>query len=172
MLRLSLEKAEEVARRTPAALVMAADTTVVIDGDVLGKPDDGEAATAMLRRLRNRTHVVVTGLTAMDSATGAWRSSAKCTQVTMRRYSDDEIQRYVSAGEPLDKAGGYAVQDPGFRPARMVDGCYLNVVGLPLCEAVSLQQQMGEAASLRPQWAPPSECRDCLLSQRGEAPKP
>ena len=167
--RLALEKAREVAGRTPDALVLAADTVVVIDGNTLGKPADDTAAGVMLRRLRGRAHHVLTGLAAVDSASGAWQDSVKSTLVSMRRLSEEEIERYVSSGEPLDKAGGYAVQDPSFRPASGVEGCYLNVVGLPLCEVVTLLERMGADTPLQPCWAPPAECRGCTLAPLWEA---
>jgi MAF protein len=112
-------------------VILAADTLVVIGAEILGKPTDAEAARAMLRRLRGRGHQVLTGV-AMRSSDLAW-AAVVSTRVLMRAYTDAEVEAYVARGEPLDKAGGYAVQDEVFRPVERVEGCYLNVVGLPLC---------------------------------------
>ena len=163
VLRLSGAKATGVARRVRHAIVLAADTVVALDGEVLGKPADSAAATAMLHRLRGPPHRVVTGVTALDVESGQRLQTSKSTDVTMRRYSDAEVEDYVSSGEPLDKAGGYAVQDASFLPAERVDGCYLNVVGLPMCEAVELLARLGAGIEIRPDWRPPEQCRDCPL---------
>lgn len=163
VLRLSGAKAAGVAGRVRHAIVLAADTVVALDGEVLGKPADNAAATAMLHRLRGRPHRVVTGVTALDVESGQRLQTSKSTDVTMRRYSDAEVEDYVSSGEPLDKAGGYAVQDSSFLPAERVDGCYLNVVGLPMCEAVELLAGLGARIEIRRDWRPPEQCRDCPL---------
>ena len=122
--------------RDRGAVVIAADTAVVLEGDVLGKPADNAEAARMLHSLRGRVHTVVTGVTLLDSRSGRRLSRAKITDVTMRHYSDREIAAYIATGEHLDKAGSYAVQDETFRPAQDVHGCYLNAVGFPLCEVV------------------------------------
>lgn len=170
VVRLSRAKADEVAASFQDAIVLAADTAVVIDGAVLGKPLTASEATAMLHRLRGRPHTVMTGLTAVDVATGPRTSTVKRTAVTMRSYSNDEIAAYVASGEPFDKAGAYAVQDPWFRPAETVEGCYLNVVGLPMCVVSSLLEQIGADLRLKAEWSPPAECQDCPLRERTEAP--
>ena len=168
VLRLSLEKARWAAGRAGAAAVLGADTVVVLDGEVLGKPDSPQRATNMLARLRGRTHRVVTGVTALDGRSGRWLASAKTSHVTMREYTDAEVAAYVASGDPMDKAGAYAVQNDSFRPAAGVDGCYLNVVGLPLCEVVTLMKDLGSPVRLRDGWRPPSRCVDCALAGRGE----
>ncbi len=160
--RLSKAKAEEVADRAGDAVVLAADTQVVLDGESLGKPADGDDAVRMLEALRGRSHVVVTGVTLLDAGRGRMRTSVRPSDVTMRRYSDAEIWAYVATGDPLDKAGAYAVQHGEFRPAS-VRGCYLNVVGLPLCDVVSLADGMGAGLRVRPGWRPPPECVGCPL---------
>lgn len=166
--RLSTDKARQVASETTDALVLAADTVVVLDGSVLGKPADRSEAARMLSGLRDRAHTVVTGLTLIDVPSGRRRSTTRATDVTMRDYSSEEVAAYVASGEPMDKAGGYAVQDRAFRPARGIEGCYLNVVGLPLCDVVDLLEGFGVAATLRADWHPPNECRDCPLQTRLE----
>ena len=168
VVRLSAAKAREVSRQVGGALVIGADTGVVVDGVVMGKPRDREEAAAMLYRLRSRAHHVVTGVTVVDGASGRARSTCRATEVIMRRYADDEISAYIDSGRPFDKAGGYAVQDPVFAPAESVDGCYLNVVGLPLCDTVTLLASMGADAELDPAWRPPADCVECPLGV-GEA---
>jgi len=168
VLRLSLEKATWVAGRAVAATVLGADTVVVLDGEVLGKPNGPQGATHMLARLRGRTHRVVTGVTALDGRSGQWLASAKTSHVTMREYTDADVAAYVASGDPMDKAGAYAVQNDSFRPAASVEGCYLNVVGLPLCEVVTLMKDLGSPVRLRDGWSPPSRCVDCALAGRGE----
>jgi len=145
--RLSREKARAVAQRLPAeGVVLAADTVVILAADTLGvtetgtllaKPADADEARAMLRQLRGRTHQVVTAFTllAADSLDAPHTESVQ-TQVTMRDYSDAEIEAYIATGDPFDKAGGYAIQHPAFQPVAQINGSYTNVVGLPL-EAVS-----------------------------------
>jgi septum formation protein len=136
VLRLSREKAAAVAARTaPPALILAADTTVILDEAVLGKPADAAEARAMLLALRGRAHRVCTALTLAQLHAGQpahFASAHECTTVIMRSYADDEIERYIASGDPFDKAGGYAIQHEGFRPAAQIDGSQSNVVGLPL----------------------------------------
>ncbi|MFZ5918189.1 MAG: Maf family protein [Chloroflexota bacterium] len=129
--RLSREKARHVAARRPQAVVIAADTTVALDGRSLGKPVDNAEATAMLRALRNRPHQVYSGLTVIWGEQHL--TDLAESLVWMRRYSDDEIAAYVASGDPLDKAGAYAVQHARFRPAERVEGCFASVMGFPLC---------------------------------------
>ncbi len=139
-----------------------------MSSDVLGKPDGPRGATHMLARLRGRIHRVVTGVTALDGRSGRWLASAKTSHVTMREYTDADVAAYVASGDPMDKAGAYAVQDDGFRPVAGVDGCYLNVVGLPLCEVVTLMKDLGSPVRLRDGWSPPSRCVGCTLAERDE----
>jgi len=117
----------------PAAIVVAADTVVVLDGRVLGKPADDADARRMLRDLRGRWHEVVTGMVARRDRDNQEWTDAVVARVHMRPYDDAEIEAYIARGEPFDKAGAYAVQDPVLHPAAAVEGCYLTVVGLPLC---------------------------------------
>jgi MAF protein len=117
--------------------VLAADTLVVSDDALLGKPTDAADARRMLVSLRGRTHQVLTGVAVLRAADGMAWGGVVATRVLMRDYTDGDIEDYVARGEPFDKAGGYAVQDEQLRPAERLDGCYLNVVGLPLCAAAS-----------------------------------
>jgi len=125
-------KAADVASRHREAVVIGADTIVVIDGEVLEKPrDDGEAVSFM-RRLSGQEHIVVTGVAVLSEGRGLDLSGAEKTGVRFRDLTDDEIERYVASGEGRDKAGGYAVQGLGAGLVRSVDGCFFNVVGLPV----------------------------------------
>jgi MAF protein len=113
-------------------LVIGCDTIVALEGDILGKPRGANEAKAMLHRLRGRSHVVYSGITLLDPADRAATELAE-TRLTMRAYSEAEISAYVASGDPLDKAGGYAIQHEGFHPVDEIEGCYSNVMGLPLC---------------------------------------
>lgn len=132
-LYLSAHKAQKAACGTRDGIVIAADTIVLLAGEVLGKPRDADEATQMLRRLRGRSHKVFSGLTLIDVDVKRQWSCVVETEVWMRMYSDDEIAAYVASGDPLDKAGAYAIQYAGFRPVAEIRGCYANVMGLPIC---------------------------------------
>lgn len=125
--------------------VLAADTTVALDGRALGKPADAAEARWMLQAMRGRSHQVHTGLALWDPATGRLALRVTTTRVWMRNYTDEEIAAYVATGDPLDKAGAYAVQHGGFHPVARLEGCYANVVGLPLCTLRTLWQAWGAA---------------------------
>jgi septum formation protein len=147
--RLAREKAEEVFARHQASAegvtVLGADTVVICDGEVMGKPADAADATRMLLLLSGRTHQVVTGV-AVVWASGSAEVAAELTQVTMRTLSPQEVTDYVAGGEPMDKAGAYAIQGYAGRWIPRISGCYFNVVGLPLALVTSLlegaQQRM------------------------------
>jgi septum formation protein len=141
--RLAREKALAVAARCPDRPVLGADTIVVLDGEVLGKPVDANDAAAMLRRLRGRPHTVWSAVYACNPALGRSAAALNETTVWMRAYSDDEIAAYVASGDPLDKAGAYAIQHPGFAPAERIAGCYSGVMGFPLGEVVQVLQAIG-----------------------------
>jgi septum formation protein len=129
---LARQKAEAVAARHPDALVLGADTIVVLDGDILGKPANAAEARAMLRRLSGRTHTVFSGL-ALVPPSGATAVAHEATAVTFAEMTDDEIAAYVATGSPMDKAGAYGIQDDaGALLVAAVRGCYYTVVGLPL----------------------------------------
>jgi septum formation protein len=146
--RLAREKAEEVfARHQPSTapvMVLGADTVVVCDGEVMGKPADAADATRMLLLLSGRTHQVVTGVAVVWGSASA-EVAAEMTQVTMRTLSPQEVADYVAGGEPMDKAGAYAIQSYAGRWIPRLHGCYFNVVGLPLALVTSLL----EGAELR-----------------------
>jgi MAF protein len=129
--RLSQAKAQAC----PAnhAIVIACDTIVAYKGQVLGKPSDAEEAFAMLRRLRGHPHSVYTAVTLLEKGTGRTVTGIAETQVIMRTYTDVEMAAYIASGDPMDKAGAYAIQHRGFRPVSEVQGCFANVMGLPLC---------------------------------------
>ena len=167
VVRQSLDKVRAATDGIADAVVIGADTTVALDGRLLGKPADKAEAAEMLRALRGREHTVLTGVTVLDAASGRCLSTSKATTVLMRAYSDDEVEAYVASGEPMDKAGAYAVQDERFRPAAEVRGCYLNVVGLPMCEVVRLLTEIGVRADVRRGWEVPAQCRDCALRDSG-----
>lgn len=142
--RLSIEKAQAVARKVnKPALILAADT-IVVDGDeVLGKPRNAAEAAAMLRRLRGRTHTVYTAVTLLDTESGKILTEAPDTPVKMRHYTDQEIADYIGTGDPLDKAGAYAIQHAGFHPVEDFAHCYANVMGLPVCRVARMLEQFG-----------------------------
>ncbi len=142
--RLAEAKARFAAARTPgAAIVVGADTTVVVDGLILGKPASAEDARDMLRRLSGRTHGVLTCLVAIRLPDGAARAELETTQVTFAPLTAEEIEEYVASGEPFDKAGAYAIQGRGGRFVTRVEGCYFNVVGLPLARLYRILRALG-----------------------------
>ena len=131
-------KAKDVAQRFPHDWVLGADTIVVLDGEILGKPGDPGEALAMLSRLSGRTHLVITGLCLALDESGVERGEFVETRVSMRRFTTEDIQGYVATGEPMDKAGSYGIQGIGGCLVQRIEGSYTNVVGLPLCETVEL----------------------------------
>ena len=141
--RLSRAKAEALAEDYPERLIVAADTIVVLDSQVLGKPADADEAAAMLQRLLGREHLVFSGLTALSPSTGQQDTELAQTTVWMRPYSDEEISRYVASGDPLDKAGAYAIQHQEFNPVAYIQGCYASVMGLPFCHLRRALSRLG-----------------------------
>ena len=139
----AMAKAREAATRHGAGTVVGADTVVALDGGVLGKPAGADEARSMLRALRGREHRVITAVALMDASTGESVDGHRSSRVLMREYSDEEIEAYVASGDPFDKAGAYAVQSTSFAPAANVRGCYLNVVGLPVCTLLKLASRFG-----------------------------
>jgi septum formation protein len=136
---LAVRKCIHVAKTRANARVLAADTVVIVDGEVLQKPRDDAQGREFLARLSGRTHTVVTGVAIRDN--GRIRSGSERTQVTFRSLSPDDIARYVATGEGRDKAGSYAAQGLGAGLIRRIDGCFFNVVGLPVALLLDLMQQ-------------------------------
>ncbi|HPC73165.1 MAG TPA: Maf family protein [Syntrophales bacterium] len=143
VLRLSGEKAAAVAALYPDAWVLGADTTVIIDGEILGKPAHREEARAMMRKLSGRTHRVVTGFTLLRATSQHRVSRAVTSDVTFKKLASEEIDWYVATEEPYDKAGGYAVQGRAALFIREIRGSYTNVIGLPVCEVTEALRELG-----------------------------
>jgi septum formation protein len=144
--RVARAKAEVVSARQPGALVLGADTTVALDGEVFGKPRDRAEAVSMLGRLSGRTHLV---LTAVATAGARAALTTVETHVTFARLSEAALAFYAASGEPLDKAGGYALQGLGGFLVERISGSHSNVIGLPLVETLLLL----EAGGVRMPWA-------------------
>ncbi len=142
-LRLARAKAREVSQRAEERFIVAADTIVVVDGEVLGKPRDAADAERMLRRLSGRVHEVMTGFEVLDRDTGRGIGDVVVTRVEFKPLHPDEIQAYVATGCPLDKAGAYGIQGRAASMVRRIDGSYTNVVGLPLAEVVDALRCLG-----------------------------
>lgn len=140
---LALAKARAVAGRIGSGVVLGADTLVVLGGGALGKPRGPDDARRMLRALSGRTHEVITGVALVEAPGGRETSTAVVTQVRMARYGEEEIEAYLATGEPFDKAGAYAIQAAGSRLVAHLDGCYTNVVGLPLTTTRRLLAEWG-----------------------------
>ncbi len=118
--------------RIAPTVVVAADTVVVLGEEILGKPDNAAHAAQMLQRLRGRSHQVCTAVAVVEAASGRTTIRLNTTDVWMRDYSDAEMETYINSGDPLDKAGAYAIQHSGFQPVDRIEGCFTGVVGLPL----------------------------------------
>ncbi len=133
--RLALEKARVAAKAIAGgeAVILAADTTVVFGGRILGKPADAAEAGQILKQLRGKTHLVYTALALLRLPEHSLLTDFAETEVPMRNYTDAEIEEYIASGDPLDKAGAYAIQHTGFHPVASMQGCFANVIGLPLC---------------------------------------
>jgi len=157
VLRLAEKKARAVSADADS-IILASDTTVVDRLDILGKPQDEVEATTMLTRLRGRTHQVYTGVALLRKSNDTLLTDLCVTDVPMRDYSDEEIHAYVATGDPLDKAGAYAIQHPDFRPVASMSGCYASVMGLPLCHVVRMIRQMG----IQPHADVPLNCQKLL----------
>ena len=167
--RLAESKALAGTAARPSALVIGADTVVVLDGAVLGKPAHADQARTMLAALRGRSHKVMTGV-AIARGGGILSRSVVETVVHMRRYSREEVERYIATGGPFDKAGAYAVQDREFRPAEQVLGCYPNVVGLPLCETARGLSRVGLKLPYCCPQTQEDDCSLCQISRRLQPP--
>jgi septum formation protein len=149
--RLALDKARAVAARSgEPAVVLGADTVVVIDGEALGKPGGPDVARAMLRRLRGATHEVITAVAVVDTRTSRADTLSVVSRVRMADYDEAALEAYVATGEPLDKAGAYAIQGAGGALVAGLEGSFSNVVGLPLAETARLLAAFGVPVSVPP----------------------
>ncbi len=144
----ALAKAEAVARR--GEVTLAADTMIELDGERIGKPRDAADAVAMLRRLAGRTHVVRTEVALINAAGRALNFGVR-SAVTMKPFDVPAVRAYVASGEPLDRAGAYAIQGGGGALVESYDGCYANIVGLPLCHTFFALRKAGVAMPERPE---------------------
>jgi septum formation protein len=138
---LAADKAADIASQYPNALVIGADTLVAVDGQVLGKPKDTADAATMLRLLSGRTHTVYTGVAVVGS--GNMRTAVESTRVTFARMAEDEIAEYIATGEPMDKAGAYGIQGYGGKYITGIEGCFFNVMGLPLNRLYTILKDPG-----------------------------
>jgi septum formation protein len=158
----------------PGELVISADTTVADGAHILGKPVDETEARDMLVQLRNRVHQVYTALAVFDPHTNRIEMDLAVSNVHMRDYTDKEIQAYIATRDPFDKAGGYAIQNESFHPVDELQGCYSNVMGLPLCHLAHLLQKFDLEPHPRPdrncmvdlKYVCPS-CREILFTGNG-----
>jgi septum formation protein len=140
---ISWEKASSVAAYYDDAIIIAADTIGVISGKIIGKPHSHKEARNMLAALSGRSHTVITGFTVMDTATHKNVSCSVSTKVYIKQISEAEIDAYVKTGEPLDKAGAYAIQGLGGTIVGRIEGEYYNVMGLPLCALTDVLKEFG-----------------------------
>jgi septum formation protein len=143
IIRLARAKVIDAARKRDAGLVIGADTIVVLDGRILGKPRDEDDAIRMLKQLSGRWHAVMTGLALYDAATRREVADYDKTLVRFAQLTDKEIEWYVKTGEPMDKAGSYAIQERGAMFVEEIAGNYHNVVGLPVTLLYRLSKRMG-----------------------------
>ena len=142
--RLAKQKAENIAKEiTDDAVVIAADTMVALDGQVLGKPCDEKEAYNMLKMLSGNMHQVYTGVAVIDTKSGKIINEYETTGVKFRTLLDEEIKAYIKSGEPMDKAGAYGIQELGALFIQGIEGDYFNVVGLPLCRLGRILKEMG-----------------------------
>jgi MAF protein len=159
VLRLAVGKAHAAAAdAAPGQLVLAADTIVADGPALLGKPADDRQAVAMLEQLRGRVHQVYTAIAVFSPALGAMATDQCASQVPMRSYTAAEIETYAASGDPLDKAGAYAIQHTGFHPVQGFAGCFASVMGLPLCHLTRTLKKMG----ISPQVNVPQACQAYL----------
>jgi MAF protein len=162
VLRLAETKARAAASQAHAdQIVLGADTAVVDGAGILGKPKDMADAVRMLAQLRGHTHQVYTGVALLRLKDGLLLKELCVTDVPMRSYSDEEISAYVQTGDPLDKAGAYAIQHPHFHPVAQMSGCYASVMGLPMCHVVRAMRKM----DIPPRANVPVNCQTLLEYQ-------
>lgn len=141
--RIALNKAEKASEMVRNSIIIAADTMVVCNGEVLGKPDNARDAFNKLYKLKGREHEVITAVCVMDTENGQCEVQDEITRVYFRDISDEEIRAYIRTEEPMDKAGAYGIQGMGAVFVDRIEGCYFNVVGLPLKHLYSMLQRQG-----------------------------
>jgi len=141
--KLAREKAEAIAGALQSGVVIGADTLVVLGGRILGKPQNPDEAFRSLRKLSGRSHDVITAVVLLDAESGRALADEEVTRVFFREVSDQEIHAYIASGEPMDKAGAYGIQGRGALFVKRIEGCYTNVVGLPLGKLGEMLTQMG-----------------------------
>jgi septum formation protein len=142
VMRLAREKSDAVAMTNNGRFFIGADTIVVLDGAILGKPVDETDAMRMLSGLSGRDHEVITGFTVFDKISGIHISRSVCTEVTFKLLEEKEIAEYIATGCPMDKAGAYAIQGRAVHFVRSINGSYTNVIGLPMTELYEVLQTM------------------------------
>ena len=145
-MRLARQKAEQLAEQFPSAWVLGADTVVILDQHILGKPADAATARAMLSSLSGREHTVMTGVAVVQRGRRLVQCDVVRTRVRFHTLQAAAIEAYIATGEPFDKAGAYAVQGVGGQFVAALEGCYNNVVGLPLQRTLALLQAAGYGA--------------------------
>jgi septum formation protein len=141
--RLALGKARDVASRNPDAIIIAADSFVILDGRYLGKPHSAEEARAMLRHESGKAQRFVTGLAVIDAATGQEFIEHELSEIRMSELSDEEIEEYIATGEPFGKAGAYGIQGQGAVFIAEVRGSYAGIIGLPVNKLYRILRQLG-----------------------------
>jgi MAF protein len=159
VIRLAQAKAFVIQPRAESdAVIIGSDTTVVDGNEILGKPVNETDAEQMLKQLRGRTHQVFTGVAILRASDGAMVTEMSITAVPMRNYSDEEMRAYIQTGDPMDKAGAYAIQHPDFQPVAAMEGCYAGVMGLPLCHILRALRQF----EISPAADVPAACQSLL----------
>lgn len=144
---LAVRKAESIVNRCADGIIIGADTLVSAGGQIVGKPEDEEHAKGLLRLLSSQPHFVITGLCLINAATGERRVAFESTRVIMRPMSERQIEEYVATGEPMGKAGAYAIQETGDRYVERIEGSFTNVVGLPMELLERLVIELEESAA-------------------------
>lgn len=140
---LALLKADSVAKKIKEGLIIGADTIVVLDGRILGKPTSKDEAKEMLRSLSGREHLVFSGIALVNGETGERQTAHEITRIWFKQLNEDEIENYIVCGESFDKAGAYGIQGKGGLLVNKIEGCYFNVVGLPLHRLYLLLMERG-----------------------------
>lgn len=159
VLRLAQAKALAAAEKVrPENIIIGSDTAVILGSSILGKPKDEEDAEWMLKQLRGLTHQVYTGVAFYRVSDGKMLTELCITDVPMRVYSDDEITAYIQTGDPMDKAGAYAIQHPKFQPVESMHGCFAGVMGLPMCHVMRALRTL----SIHPTADVPTACQNLL----------